>query len=111
MRMISGGIGRRFRTGTVYFFGNLPAIEAAGATGLAARISARAAPLLHGDAADHAVPIVVGAAQIIGAGLAGGEKNILGLAGLHHDLATLAIERIGIVDFGSGEKYRRGEFV
>ena len=44
-------------------------------------------------------------------GLCGCQEQILGFAGLHHDLGALAIENLGIVDFGGGEKCRRREFV
>jgi len=65
----------------------------------------------NGDAAHHAVPIVIGAPQIVGSGRARRQKQILGIAGLHHDLGMLAIEHFGVVDFGAGEKDRCGKFV
>src|SRR5579864_8154833 len=67
--------------------------------------------LFDGYAADHAVPVVIGAAQIVGAGLVRREQQILALAGLHHDFGALAIEDLGIVDIGGAEKCRRRDLV
>jgi hypothetical protein len=77
------------------FFGNLPAMRASSA---ADRRKVDDAPLLDGDAASHAIPVVVGAAQIVGAGRAWRHQKILGVAGLHYDLAMLAVEHVGIID-------------
>jgi hypothetical protein len=58
------------------------------------------ASLFDGNAANHAVPIMVGTAQIVSPGPAGGEIEILGVAGLHQDLSPFTIEHIGVVDIG-----------
>src|SRR5271165_5995295 len=65
----------------------------------------------YGDSADHAVPIVVAAAQVIGSGRAGGKKDVLAFAGLHDDFSVFAIERFRIVELCRGEERRRRKFV
>src|SRR6516165_1567389 len=65
----------------------------------------------YGDAAHHAVPVVVAAAQLIGSGRAGGKKDVLALARLHDDLGVFAIEGLRIIDLGRGEEGRGGELV
>src|ERR1700720_3417583 len=76
---------------------NLPRLApVAGAHGATSGESGRASA--DGDAAHHAVPIVVAAAQIIGTGGARGEKDVLAFAGLHHDFGVFAIEDFRIVE-------------
>jgi len=67
--------------------------------------------LFDGDPADHAIPIVIGAPEIVGPEPVSRQEQILGLAGLHHNLGMLAIENFGIADIGRGEKRRRRDFV
>ena len=80
--------------------------------------AAQAAPMRHfcvglfdRDPADHAVPVVVGAAQVIGAGAVRREEKVFRFAGLHQHLRVFAVENIGVIDRGGGQKCRRGEFV
>src|ERR1700733_309602 len=93
--------GERFRMepatrlkGEGTFFGNLPGMKAVSATEPRSKFSHFIPPLLDGDTADHAVPVVIGASQIVGSGFAGGKENILRIAGLHHDLGALAVKHI-----------------
>jgi len=67
--------------------------------------------LVDGNAADHAGPVVVGAPKIICSGPVGRQKEVLRLAGLHHDLGMFAIENIRIIDIGVREEQRRRDFM
>ena len=61
---------------------------------IVARPAGDGAALTDGDAAYHAVPIVVAATQIIGSGRAGGKKDVLAFAGLDDDFGMFAIEHL-----------------
>lgn len=86
-------------------------MKAGRGTNITAPACGAIAALLDDNAADHPIPIMIGASQVVCARLARGQENIFALTRLHHDLGALVIEHVGIVDFGGGEKYRRGEFV
>jgi hypothetical protein len=88
------------------FFGAVPAVQAAVCTRLYGLRR-----LFDGYAADHAVPVVIGTAQVVCAGLCRREKEVLLVARLHQYFAMLAVQHVGIVDLGGGEEHRGGEFV
>ena len=44
------------------------------------------------------IPVVVGAAQIVGAGAVGREEDVFRVAWLHQHLGALAIQDVGVVD-------------
>src|SRR5438876_1097770 len=67
--------------------------------------------LFDDDLAGHAGPIVVGASERKTPGLFWHKGEILGLAGLNHDLGLVGVERRIGAGLDRTEKFGRGEFV
>jgi len=63
------------------------------------------------DFPHHAVPVVIGAAQRVMAGLARDEVEIFALCGMQQDLGQAGLEHVGVFHLDRRKELRRGELV